>query len=128
MALVACLLFSTVAFAGAGYLFQHLNKSGYESGMKRHNKAIEDMTAAKETFYEQETHRRDKKEAALRQKIQDARYGDKVSLKALETLKSELGQYSTERRPPQLSDFYQPPDEMAGYKYLVMGTMCLGIS
>ena len=54
----------------------------------------------------------------MRLKIQDARHDDKVSLKALEALKFELGQYeanAVRRRPPELSDFYQPSDEMVGY-------------
>ena len=50
-------LLRAVAFAGARYLFQHLNKTGYEAEMKRHNKAIEDLTTARETFYVQETKR-----------------------------------------------------------------------
>ena len=45
-------LFNAVAFAGAGYVFHKLDKKGYEDEMKRHNLAMEQLTAAKEKWYE----------------------------------------------------------------------------
>ena len=46
-------LFNAVAFAGAGFLFSHLNKSGYEAEAKRHNKALEQLnTTSPEMKYE----------------------------------------------------------------------------
>ena len=38
-------LFNAVVFAGAGVLFSHLNKNGYETEAKRHNKALEQLVA-----------------------------------------------------------------------------------
>ena len=49
---VAGRLFNAVAFAGAGYVFHKLDKKGYEDEMKRHNLAMEQLTAAKEKWYE----------------------------------------------------------------------------
>ena len=37
---VAEALFNAIAFAGAGYVFHKLDKSGYEAEMERHNRAI----------------------------------------------------------------------------------------
>ena len=54
MAFVAGGLFNAIAFAGAGYLFQHL--------IKKHNKALEDLTAAKEKFYEQDANAETKRQ------------------------------------------------------------------
>ena len=45
-------LFNAVAFAGAGYVFHKLDKKGYEDEMKRHNLAMEQLTTAKEKWYE----------------------------------------------------------------------------
>ena len=42
-------LFNAVAFAGAGYIFHKLDKKGYEHEMKRHNLAMELLTAAKDS-------------------------------------------------------------------------------
>ena len=44
VSVVAGGLFNAVAFAGVGYLFHKLDRSGYEKEMKRHNKAMEKLT------------------------------------------------------------------------------------
>ena len=44
-------VFNAFAFAGAGFLFKFLDKNGYEDEMKRHNLAMEKLTAAKEKWY-----------------------------------------------------------------------------
>ena len=40
---VAGRLFNAIAFAGAGYVFHKLDKSGYEAEMKRHDMAVEKL-------------------------------------------------------------------------------------
>ena len=45
-------LFNAIAFAGAGYVFHKLDKSGYEEQMERHNKAMEEFNKEKEKWYE----------------------------------------------------------------------------
>ena len=52
-------LFAAVAFLGAGYLFHLLDKGGYSSEMKRHNLAIENLTKARESWYEEEVRKKD---------------------------------------------------------------------
>ena len=42
-------LFNAIAFAGAGYVFHILDKSGYEKEMKRHNEAMEKVLKEKKT-------------------------------------------------------------------------------
>ena len=39
-------------FAGAGYVFHKLDKSGYEVEMERHNKAMEEFNKEKQKWYE----------------------------------------------------------------------------
>ncbi|CAB3980449.1 Hypothetical predicted protein [Paramuricea clavata] len=43
---------------GAGFLFSHLNQNGYKEEVQRHNRALEELAAAKEKFYESEVKRR----------------------------------------------------------------------
>ena len=40
-------LFNAIAFAGAGYMFHKLDKSGYEAEMERHNRAMEKLNEDK---------------------------------------------------------------------------------
>ena len=51
-------LFNAVAFADAGYVFHKLDKKGYEGEMKRHNLAMEQLTVAKEKWYEKPSKKR----------------------------------------------------------------------
>ena len=39
-------IFNALAFAGARFLFKSLDENGYKEEMKRHNLAIEKLTAA----------------------------------------------------------------------------------
>ena len=41
-------LFNAVAFAGAGFLFSKLNHTGYKEEIKRHNLAMEKLSADKQ--------------------------------------------------------------------------------
>ncbi len=43
-------LFNAFAFAGAGYLFQHINKDGYEEETKRHDLAMEQLEKAQQEW------------------------------------------------------------------------------
>ena len=43
-------IFNALAFAR--FLFKSLDKNGYEDEMKRHNLAMEKLTAAKQKWYE----------------------------------------------------------------------------
>ena len=47
-------IFNALAFAGAGFLFKSIDKNGCEDEMKRHNLAMEKLTAAKEKWYEKQ--------------------------------------------------------------------------
>ena len=64
-------LFNAIAFAGAGYVFHKLDKSGYEPEMERHNKAMEEFNKEKEKWYERTVEKKNKI-ALLRQKLLDA--------------------------------------------------------
>ena len=121
-------LFAAVSFSASGYLFQHLNKNGYEAEAKRHNKALEDLSTAKEQFYENEVKQHDRIQE-LRQQLSDANHDIENTNKALDTLrKVRTIQYKgvSYDEPPQLSDFYKPSNEMKEYQYLVMASVGVG--
>ena len=120
--------FAAVSFAGAGYLFKALDKNGYEAEMERHNKALEDLAKAKETFYQNEVKQHDMIQQ-LRQQLADANKDIDSTNKALDLLKQVQSiQYNgkTFDREPQLSDFYKPSEEMKNYQCLVIGSIGVG--
>ena len=69
--MVAGGLFNAIAFAGASYVFHKLDKSGYEKEMKRHDEAMEKLSAEKEKWYEKTVEKKNKI-ALLRQKLSHA--------------------------------------------------------
>lgn len=122
-------LFAAFAFSGAGILMKHLDKNGYEEEMKRHNKALEDLTKAKEAFYENEVKQHDKIQQ-LRQQLADANRDIEDTNKALDTLRQvQTIQYNdrTFSREPQLNDFYKSSNEMKEYQYLIIGGVGIGV-
>ncbi len=64
-------LFNAFAFAGAGFLFQKLNKDGYEKETKRHNLAMEKLNEAQQEWNQKDIERLEKA-ANLRQERSDA--------------------------------------------------------
>ena len=50
MATIISTTFSALAFAGAGWLFQHLDKNGYKEEPKRHDVALEQLTRDQEKW------------------------------------------------------------------------------
>ena len=118
--IVAGGIFNAVAFAGAGFLFSKLNNRGYEDEIKRHNKAIEELTKAKETWYEREVARNDRM-AQLRLELSDANKDFEETNRALKTLE----QASRVDREPTIHNFYEPSDEMKKYQDLTIGVVGL---
>ena len=84
--LVAGGLFTAVAFAGAGFRFSHLNKSGYEAEKKRHNKALEQLAKEKEAWYEHTVEKANRIKE-LRQQLSDANSDFNDTNHALELLR-----------------------------------------
>ena len=120
MNLVAGGIFNAVAFAGAGFLFSKLNHRGYEDEIKRHNKAIEKLTKAKEAWYEREVARKDRM-AQLRLELSDANKDFEETNRALK----KLEQASRVNREPTIHNFYEPSDEMKKYQDLTIGAVGL---
>ena len=115
-------LFNAVAFAGAGFLFSKLNHSGYQKEIKRHNLALEKLSAAKQKWYEKETARKNDIELKRHQLI-EANADIKTTNKALAQLSVALHRATAEANKvsePTLNDFYTPSKEMKEYQALTM--------
>ena len=120
--------FAGLAFAGSGYLFKMIDKSGYEEEIKRHYKALEELVASKEKFYENEVKEHDRIQR-LRQELADANEDLQRTNKALDNLRRVQSieyKKKTFQREPQLSDFYKPSKEMEEYQYITIGSVGIG--
>ena len=119
-------LFNAIAFAGAGYVFHKLQKSGYEAEIERHNKAMEKFNKENEKWHERTVEKKNKI-ALLRQKISDADKDlDEVNdaLHKLRTATEHLKE--SEAQEPTLDEYYKPSDEMKKYLDIVTGILGLG--
>ena len=128
-------LFPAVAFSGAGYFSHLLDKGGYSSEMKRHNQAMENLSKARETWYEEEIKKKDEI-AKKRQELLSANADLSTVDKALEALRKitvifteNSGRKRTFTRRPELRDFYKPSTEMRNYQNFAMGVVgvCSGL-
>jgi predicted RNase H-like nuclease (RuvC/YqgF family) len=111
-------LFNAFAFAGAGYLFKMFDKNGYAEESKRHNMAMEAVTAEGEKYLEEVTNRRNKI-VQLREELAEANSDIKLTNQSLELLRriNELTRKTLPRKP-QLSNHYKPSPEMEEYNAL----------
>ena len=120
--------FAAVSFAGAGYLFKAFDKNGYETEIKRHIKALEELAKAKEAFYQNEVkeHGRIQK---LRQQLADGNIDIEDTNRALAQLRQVQSiKYNgqTFNSEAQLNDFYHPSDKMKEYQYITIGVVGVG--
>ena len=114
-------LFNAIAFAEAGYVFHKLDKNGYEKEMKRHDMAMETLSAEKK-WYEMTVEKN--RIALLRQKLQDANKDLDDANDALHNLRVALEDLQDhEAREPKLQDYYEPSDEMKRYMDIVTGVI-----
>ena len=115
-------LFNAIAFAEAGYVIHKLDKSGYEAEMKRHDMAMERLSAEKK-WYERTVEKKNRI-ALLRQKLQDADKNLDDVNDALHNLRVALENLEDhEAREPKLQDYYEPSDEMKRYMDIVTGVI-----
>ena len=120
-------LFNAFAFAGAGFLFSKLNHSGYKDEIKRHNLALEQLSAAKQKWYEKEVAGKNNIEVKRHQLIQ-ANADIKTTNRALAELNHyiEVSEAESAASEPTLNDYYTPSKEMEGYQMITMAAAGLG--
>ena len=117
-------LFNAFAFAGAGFLFSKLNHPGYKEETKRHNLAMEQLSAAKQKWYEKEVARKNDIELKRHQLI-EANADIKTTNKALVEYNKAVAK-AEHQSEPTLNDFYKPSKEMKEYQALTMAAVGLG--
>ncbi|CAB4044473.1 Hypothetical predicted protein [Paramuricea clavata] len=117
-------LFNVVAFAGAGFLFSKLNRSGYEDEMKRHNKALEKLAKAEEKWYESQVEKKNRI-AILRQGLVDAKSDMETTNRALDSLRKAKEELTLDKEPT-IPDYYRPLSEMEEYQQITIGILGLG--
>ena len=113
-------IFNALAFAGAGFLFKSLDKNGYEDEMKRHNLAMEKLTAAKQKWYENQVAKKNEIDL-LRKQLSDANADINKTNKALDDLQKITYENKTFKREPHITDFYKPSDEIEEYQHVAVG-------
>ena len=120
-------LFNAFAFAGAGYLFQKLNKDGFNEETKRHNLALEKLERARQAWNQKDIERQEKL-ANLRRERSEANADFKETNKSLRnyekvtTLVFEGKKFTQE---PHIWNFYNPSEEMKEYMTLSIGAIGL---
>ena len=77
--------------------FHKLDKKGYEDEMKRHNLAMEQLTAAKEKWYEKTVEKKNKI-ALLQQKLLDANKDLDDTNEALHNLRTVMDEESDQNQ------------------------------
>ena len=105
-------LFAAFAFSGASYIFCLLDKGGYSAEMHRHNIAMENLSKAREAWYEEEIRKKDEI-ARKRQELFVSREDMSSVDKALDSLRKisitfheDNGRKKKFTRKPELSDFF----------------------
>ena len=126
VSVVAGGIFNALAFVGAGFLFQHPNKNGYEREMKRHNKALEDLAKARELFSENEIRESDRIQK-LRQELSDANADISHTNRSLELRRKIRTVTCKFTEEPKLENFYKPSPEMEKYQVIVGVAIGVGV-
>ena len=125
-------MFAGIAFSLSGFVFHKLDKGGYEQEIKRHNRALENLSKAREQFYEEEVKKKDRM-AQKRAELQTAKADLGTINHALDLLKNMDVVYKDEnnkkysfKNEPRLRDFYTPSDKFKKIQNLTMGAVGLG--
>jgi hypothetical protein len=87
--------------------------------------AMEKLSGAKEKWYENEV-AHNNKIAELRLQLSDANADINTTNKALDALQRVTYEDKTFTRKPEISDYYDPSDEMTEYRYIAVGILGLG--
>lgn len=115
-------LFAAFAFAGANQLFKLFDGDDHDKEVRRHNLAMEDLTKAKEKWYEAEVLKKDeiaRKKAELISAQQDIAMINKT-LDNLSRVEIEYNKIKFSRKP-ELKDFYKPSEKMKYYESMFIG-------
>lgn len=130
LTLIGGAIINGLAFTGSGYLFKVFDKNGALKEQKRHNEAMEKLSAAREKWSEHRVKILDYLNKNLKAKqvaehdFRDVDYAFKLYNSFL-PMEQKMPPLAPE---PQLSNFYTPSPEQQNYEYLwiIGGTALIG--
>ena len=122
-------LVNAFAFSGSNYLFSMLRDSDVAEEQQRHNRAIEQLQAARDAWSQRRTARIDWINEELRRQhhaVQTFRDVDSAMREYARVTGKNIGPLD---REPQLSDFYQPSEGQKDRElaFVVIGVAVAGI-
>ena len=120
---------NALAFSGSNYLFSMLRSSGVDEECKRHDKAIEQLQAAKAEWSKQRTERLDWTNEELHRQghaVQTFRNVDMTIHEYARVTEHNLDSLGSE---PQISDFYTPSGDQKNREiaFVVAGMAVTGL-
>ena len=122
-------IFAGVAFAGAGEAMRLLEPNAYSEESKRHNRAMEKLSSAKEKWQEKKIEEKNEM-AHQAKKLNDANVDINKTNTDLDNLSRVMSANRAKRsaanaskvgKEPRLSDFYKPSEKMEAYRTGVVG-------
>jgi len=117
--MVGSALGNALAFTGGNFIFSLANKHGFMDKIKRHNKAMEQLSKKRDEWTKQQRELLKREQMSVGD-FKDVRYATEL----YHTITEEQGQKAqrVERvgvlgePDPQLSDYYQPSEEQRKYE------------
>ena len=121
--LIGSAVVQSLAFAGGNWLFKQFDPDNHAKEQKRHDLALEKYTRERNTFFEEETRRKDKM-AKLAQEKEAA----KDDFTRTNRLFEQLAQLQKEQKnavEPSFDDYYEESDEFKKYQMVATALISL---
>ena len=127
--LVGGALVNALAFSGSSYMFQKLDGKGVKEESQRHNKAMEDLSKARDEYAQRRNSRLDFINEELRRQghaVESARSVDDAMRLYHAVTSKKLSPLGPE---PRLSDYYRPSDGQVSREllFIVLGLAGAGL-
>ena len=113
-------LCNAVAFAILSFCSINFNYSGYKEEMEWHDKAMEELSKAREKWFEEKVEKKERM-AMLRKTLADANVDIRETNKTLQLLRTQLSKHM--ECQPEIDDYYHTSDVMISYQRVAVGGM-----
>lgn len=124
-------IFNAFAFAGASWIFSHVDHRNYQAEQKRHDLAVERMQKAQELWQRKEIELKDKIERQ-RLETQNANHDLQQGVDALDQYHKLLKEYDKlNQHKDRINDFnnyYQPSEKFEDYLSFVKIVIVAGVT
>jgi len=122
--MVGSALVNALAFTGGNFIFSLANKHGSMDKVKRHNKAMEELSKKRDEWTKQQRELLKREQKSVGD-FKDISYAAELYHTMTEEQEQQVEQGQKVQRvgvvgepEPQLSDYYQPSEEQRIYEYL----------